>query len=379
MAKPKLTDAERRQNAINSLASAYVQAGTHKDMTAAQQQAEKEIQALADQNIGKTKLRLGKTDQDFFDGAASELLSNFRTKKAPKANARKSVTGKPVTPSPTTKDGQYSRDGVWVQESNAKEGEKQAGTNPSSSVPTSWVDAINSTNAANAQNSQKTEQTDRIVETAKENLKGVPGALTGNDSEEDDNNSGTGSGGGGGKDPEDPPKAPNRYYSVWDAYWKGAFGEPGSKEAKGAAAYYTVDAIANYFKNLSKGIGNIGAQFSGGTVDTSDDTPSEWQKAMNVMNEEQRELWGEQQGGQRTRNAKAQNADIYAKELANARTWSQNQIVEYAAKKFKEVDDPAWKIFYGMLARGEADAIGAVQNGTIMDFLDNLMKKQGKK
>lgn len=205
-----------------------------------------------------------------------------------------------------------------------------------------------------------------------------PVTEVGKEEEETEGNGSTGegtggsSGGGGGNNTTEEKKVPQRYYSVWDAYWKGAFGEPGSREAKGAAAYYTVDAIANYFKNLSKGIGNIGAQFSGGTVDTSDDKPSEWQKAMNVMNEEQREKWGEQQGSQRSRNAKAQNADINTKQLSNRILSNRAAVMDFAHDMFKAATNKAEKMYWADIMNGRNDAVGAIGNATALD-LYNMM------
>lgn len=197
-----------------------------------------------------------------------------------------------------------------------------------------------------------------------------PVTEVGKEEEETEGNGSTGegtggsSGGGGGNNTTEEKKVPQRYYSVWDAYWKGAFGEPGSREAKGAAAYYTVDAIANYFKNLSKGIGNIGAQFSGGTVDTSDDSPSEWQKAMNVMNEEQREKWGEQQGSQRSRNARAQEADITTKELSNSILNTRSKVKQFMLQMFSNAQTDFEKKFWADAIDGRTDIAGTIMNMT---------------
>lgn len=189
---------------------------------------------------------------------------------------------------------------------------------------------------------------------------------SGDDSGTNGNNNSNGNGNGNGKDPEDPPKK-GRYYSVWDAYFKGAFGEPGSREAKGAAAYYTVDAIANYLKNVGKGLGNIGAQYTGGTVDNSEST-SEWDKAMNVMNEEQRELWGEQQGGQRARKARAERADINTKELANKQLRTKQDVLDYADLMFKNAKTEAEKMYWGNYIRDQMDAVGSIVNTTALDL-----------
>ena len=74
--------------------------------------------------------------------------------------------------------------------------------------------------------------------------------------------------------------------SIWDAYYNGELGldengEP-SKDAKARAMYYTVDAIATLAKNLGRSIGNVGAQFSGGTIDNGHDT-SMWEQRQNKL------------------------------------------------------------------------------------------------
>ena len=63
--------------------------------------------------------------------------------------------------------------------------------------------------------------------------------------------------------------------SIWDAYM--------AKEiSKETAGYFTIDAIATLAKNLGRSIGNVGAQFSGGTIDNGHDT-SMWEKRRDSM------------------------------------------------------------------------------------------------
>ena len=63
--------------------------------------------------------------------------------------------------------------------------------------------------------------------------------------------------------------------SIWDAYRNGEI----SKETAG---YFTIDAIATLAKNLGRSIGNVGAQFSGGTIDNGHDT-SMWEQRQNKL------------------------------------------------------------------------------------------------
>ena len=63
--------------------------------------------------------------------------------------------------------------------------------------------------------------------------------------------------------------------SIWDAYRKGDID-------KETAGYFTIDAIATLAKNLGRSIGNVGAQFSGGTIDNGHDT-SMWEQRRDSM------------------------------------------------------------------------------------------------
>jgi hypothetical protein len=88
---------------------------------------------------------------------------------------------------------------------------------------------------------------------------------------------------------DDPPKvkaAKNKYnkttMSIWDAYYAGEFGEPGSAEAKRTAGYFTIDAIAKLASNLGRRVGNVGAQYSGGTIDEGHDV-SDWEQRKESM------------------------------------------------------------------------------------------------
>ena len=81
-------------------------------------------------------------------------------------------------------------------------------------------------------------------------------------------------------------KAKNKYnkatMSIWDAYYAGEFGAPGSTEAKRTAGYFTIDAIATLAKNLGRSMGNVAAQFSGGTIDNDHDG-SKWEQRQDKM------------------------------------------------------------------------------------------------
>lgn len=190
--------------------------------------------------------------------------------------------------------------------------------------------------------------------------------------EETGTDDGSGSGGGKDKGEEEKKGGPKRAYSVLDAYHKGMLGPVGSKEAKGAAAYYIIDEISNFIGNLGKDIGNIAATLTGGTADTTKDK-SQWSKAVDVMNEEQRELWGEQMGGERGRRANAQVLDNITKSLANQRFDDQNAAIRWARQNLEKYkNDPVLGIFYAGIMNGNADIINAFTNGKAAEFLQDM-------
>ena len=100
--------------------------------------------------------------------------------------------------------------------------------------------------------------------------------------------------------------------SIWDAYRAG-------KIDKETAGYFTIDAIATLAKNLGRSIGNVGAQFSGGTIDNGHDE-SKWGQRQNAMLSEeiQKELEGV--GSKASRQAESESLDNQAKRIRNAYT-----------------------------------------------------------
>lgn len=63
--------------------------------------------------------------------------------------------------------------------------------------------------------------------------------------------------------------------SIMQAYYAGCFGDPNSEEAKASRNYFLGDTIATFIRNLGKDVGNVGAQYSGGTIDNNRDS-SKW-------------------------------------------------------------------------------------------------------
>lgn len=108
--------------------------------------------------------------------------------------------------------------------------------------------------------------------------------------------------------------------SIWDAYRNKLID-------KETAGYFTIDAIATLAKNLGRSIGNVGAQFSGGTIDNGQDT-SMWEQRRDAILGEEIQKEKEGIGGEASRKAESEKLDIEAKKIRNAYTPAQleNQI-----------------------------------------------------
>ena len=111
--------------------------------------------------------------------------------------------------------------------------------------------------------------------------------------------------------------------SIWDAYRAGEID-------KETAGYFTIDAIATLAKNLGRSIGNVGAQFSGGTIDNGHDE-SKWGQRQNAMLSEEIQKEKEGVGSAASRQAESEKLDNEAKKIRNAYTPKQleNQIAMF--------------------------------------------------
>lgn len=119
--------------------------------------------------------------------------------------------------------------------------------------------------------------------------------------------------------------------SIWDAYRKGEI----SKETAG---YFTIDAIATLAKNLGRSIGNVGAQFSGGTIDNGHDE-SKWGQRQNALLNEEIGKETESLGGAAGRQAESETLDNEAKKIINAYTPDQLERQIEMFKKDLEMAD----------------------------------------
>lgn len=137
---------------------------------------------------------------------------------------------------------------------------------------------------------------------------------------------------------DDPPEVvqdKNQYnkamMSIWDAYNKKLI----SKETAG---YFTIDAIATLAKNLGRSIGNVGAQFSGGTIDNGHDE-SKWGQRQNALLNEAIGKETESLGGKAGRQAESETLDIEAKKIRNAYTPKQlEQQIEMFKRELEMAD-----------------------------------------
>ena len=119
--------------------------------------------------------------------------------------------------------------------------------------------------------------------------------------------------------------------SIWDAYRNGEI----SKETAG---YFTIDAIATLAKNLGRSIGNVGAQFSGGTIDNGHDE-SKWGQRQNALLNEEIGMETESLGGKAGRQAESETLDIEVKKIRNAYTPAQlEQQIEMFKRDLERTD-----------------------------------------
>lgn len=156
--------------------------------------------------------------------------------------------------------------------------------------------------------------------------------------------------------------------SIWDAYRNGDID-------KETAGYFTIDAIANLAKNLGRSIGNVGAQFSGGTIDNGHDT-SMWEQRRDSMfgTELQKETEG------------IDTFDNKFKQLSYNRGSTLNDLIEFVKSDAEKLsDDNPLKVAYlslaAMIASGKVDGTTtiAATGAKGINELFNLFKGKDKK
>ena len=185
-------------------------------------------------------------------------------------------------------------------------------------------------------------------------------------------------------------KAKNKYKyqsrSIWDAYYNGDFGEPGSEEAKNTRNYFIIDAVANFAKNLGRNVGNIGAQYSGGTIDNNEDV-SKWSQVQDTLGKE--ELGVEKEtglAGHASRLAKSEQLQNTLTQLSTNRASTINDLIEAMQADVAKMDDSnplktAYLSLIASMANGNVDGtttLAATGAKSISSLIDWVMGKNGE-
>lgn len=168
------------------------------------------------------------------------------------------------------------------------------------------------------------------VEEAK-NKAGITKTVPGSTSAGDGNDDGDDGGSDDGGESEPDKNYKKSMMSIWDAYRAGLID-------KETAGYFTIDAIATLAKNLGRSIGNVGAQFSGGTIDNGHDE-SKWGQRQNALLNEEIGKETESLGGAAGRKAESESLDNEAKRIRNAYTPKQlEQQIEMFEKELEKAE-----------------------------------------
>lgn len=142
------------------------------------------------------------------------------------------------------------------------------------------------------------------------------------------------------------------------------------------AGYFTVDAIATLASNLGRGIGNIGAQFTGGTIDNNKDT-SKWEQRQNELFGEEVQMEKEGLGGPAARQAKSEELGLESQgiqnEVAKIRAnYTDEQIQQQIAMMDKQLEQMGLNIENMEDARTFVETLKAKPESE-RTWLDNLM------
>lgn len=111
--------------------------------------------------------------------------------------------------------------------------------------------------------------------------------------------------------------------SIWDAYYNGDID-------KSTAVYFTIDAVAKLAGNLGKRIGNVGAQFTGGTIDNNFET-SDWENRKDQLLNEANQMQAEELGGPAARKAESEKLANESAALGNVSQEIQNEVAKIRA------------------------------------------------
>lgn len=156
--------------------------------------------------------------------------------------------------------------------------------------------------------------------------------------------------------------------SIWDAYRNGLID-------KNTAGYFTIDALANAAKNMGRSIGNVGAQFTGGSIDNGHDESMWDQRKDKIFNAE---LQGESES--------IDNYENTLKKYNLTKASTVNDLLSTVKKDIDKLDDNnplkvAYMALAAQMANGQIDGattLASTGGKAITSLLDLLQGKDKK-
>lgn len=266
------------------------------------------------------------------DGARiKQLLTRMQTQKAQLAAHDKVMEDKGIVPPRNNTTGKTPE--TWeesrIEETNAKEEIEEINKKLDEAIANkdskSFWEILNGSKLSD-------DQRKKLGETYKEKLKNA-----GLDTKEDEAKLGNSD---AGKDPgntraiekkaQQDPKYRKATKSIIEAWRDGTFGDPDSEEAKATRNYFMANAIGTFARNLGRDIGNVGAQYTGGTIDSNRDV-ADWDQRKdellaNEITEENEEIV---------------NSPAYRKAVSEAQKLDANELsnrIQAITAQYKEDD-----------------------------------------
>lgn len=156
--------------------------------------------------------------------------------------------------------------------------------------------------------------------------------------------------------------------SIWDAYRNGLID-------KDTAGYFTIDALANAAKNMGRSFGNVGAQFTGGSIDNGHDESMWDQRKDKIFNAE---LQGESES--------IDNYENTLKKYNLTKASTVNDLLSTVKKDIDKLDDSnplkvAYMALAAQMANGQIDGattLASTGGKAITGLLDLLQGKDKK-
>ena len=160
-------------------------------------------------------------------------------------------------------------------------------------------------------------------------------------------------------EPEQPEADTNKHkygksmYGILDALKAGDID-------KGTAAYFMLDALSKTSRNIGKDIGNVGAQFTGGTIDNNYDQSLWNERRENMFENEQTSELNKQEGTDKALEYEGAKLDVEAKKFANKSTEYKLNAAKMFDEKAKSLakTNPKLANIYSLLAAGATSDLG---------------------